>query len=101
VDILSFAELQARPQFASIDVARLEPAWLSAEAWVAGRVRPVTDLPIPSALQQAVVLMTARYLARQTTPDGTIGAGDTVAYLPKLDRDVESLIGPYRPVVFG
>lgn len=96
------AALQARPQFAQVEPARLQPAWESAEAWVSKRVRPYTvgDV-VPADVQEAVALMTARYLARESSPDGTLGMGDTIAYLPKLDRDVESLIGPYRPVVFG
>ena len=101
--LITLAELQARPQFAQVESARLLPAWASAEAWVAKRVRPF-NTPIelvPADVQEAVALMTARYLARETSPDGTLSMGDAVAYLPKLDRDVESLIGPYRPMVFG
>lgn len=103
--ICEFVEVQSHAPFVTVDPSRLETAWIAAESWVTARVRYPAPLGIPSeipdALKQAVLLMTARYLGRENSPDGFIGMGDTVAYLPKIDRDVESLIAPWRPVVFG
>lgn len=91
----------------------LTPLWEAAEDFVWQRIRawyvpdaegnpPDPVPPAPASLGQAVRLMTARYYARRSSPSGVIEFGDFgPARVPAVDRDVETLIGPYRPVVFG
>lgn len=92
----------------------VERAYRSAEAWVRKRVRLPDPEPvlvdgveqsvvvIPEDLVLAVCLMTARYLARRNSPDGFVGMAEFgPARISRIDQDVETLIGPYRPVVFG
>ena len=56
----------------------------------------------PAALVQAVILRTARDLARHTSPDGVVGVGEFgPVRVSAVDRDVEELEKPYRVVVFG
>lgn len=95
------------------DADAVRRAWEAATAYVWNRIVPwyVPDSegnppapvpPAPADLVQAVLLLTARYLARKNSPDGFLGMGEFgPARVPAVDRDVEALIGPYRPVVFG
>lgn len=80
----------------------------AADAWVDARTRwPETQsdgvpLEPPSDLVQACRLLASRYLARRNSPDGFVGMGEMgPARITTVDRDVESLIAPWRPVVFG
>jgi hypothetical protein len=96
---------QIRPDFATHDQTLVAESWAAADAWVAARIRfrpaqPGVD--VPGDLVKAVSLLTARYLARRNSPDGFIGMGEFgPARVPINDRDVNSLIAPYRRVVFG
>lgn len=89
--------------------AHVERAYLAAESVVAQScVWPQTDettggpLAAPDALVQAVVLRTARYLARRNSPDGIVGVGEFgPVRVTGTDRDIEELEKPYRRVVFG
>ena len=82
--------------------------WEAAEGYVADRVTyPTTndageEIPPPAALVEAVVLLTARFIARRNSPDGFVGLGDLgVAQVPVSDRDVNRLIAPWRVQVIG
>ena len=99
--ILTLEEIKTRPGFASIPDARLEPVLDAANAWVEKRVQHA--LPAPADLVKAVELLTNRLLSRENSPDGFVGMQETggPVYIGRVDRDVESLIAPYRPVVFG
>lgn len=84
----------------------VEAAWKAAEAYVGKRVRwgepdPEGNWPpAPDDLVQAVTLLTRRYLARKSSPDGFVGMGEFgPARVPTSDRDVQLLIGPYRQAV--
>lgn len=91
----------------------LEPLWEAAEGYVWERIRPWYEPdsegnppdpvpPAPATLGQAVRMLTARYYARRNSPDGFLGMSEFgPARVPTVDRDVEALIGPHRPVVFG
>ena len=96
---------QVKADFATHDSAQVEEAWAAADAWVAARVRYRPDasgVDVPGDLVKAVVLLTARYLARRNSPDGFLGMGEFgPARVPINDRDANSLIAPYRRVVFG
>ncbi|WP_041707505.1 hypothetical protein [Acidipropionibacterium acidipropionici] len=96
---------QVQPDFSTHDQRQAVNAWRSADAWVAARVRFRPARPgwgTPEDLVQAVRLLTARYLARRNSPDGFLGMGEFgPARVPINDRDVNSLIAPYRRVVFG
>ena len=51
-------------------------------------------------LVQSVILLTGRYLARKNSPDGLVGMGELgVMRISQIDRDVQSLTGPYRKIV--
>lgn len=51
-------------------------------------------------LVQSVILLTGRYLARKNSPDGLVGMGEMgVMRISQIDRDVQSLTGPYRRIV--
>lgn len=87
-------------------VADVEAAWKAAEAYVGKRVRwgepdPEGNWPsAPADLVQAVQMLTRRYLARKSSPDGFIGLGEFgPARVPTMDRDVQLLIAPYVRVV--
>lgn len=74
-------------------------AWKAAERWIARRCR-WTSPAAAEDLQQAVILLTGRYMARRNSPDGLVGMGDLGAMrVSAIDRDVQSLTGPYRRVV--
>lgn len=86
--------------------------WAAAEAWVRARTRwpqvevlsdgSVVELDPPADLVEAVRILTSRYLARRNSPVGVVGMDDMGAVrLPGSDRDVDSLIAPWRLVVFG
>ena len=100
--ILTLEEIKTRPGFASIPEARLEPVLDAANIWVEKRVR-YTGAKAPADLVKAVELLTNRLLSRENSPDGFVGMQETggPVYIGRVDRDVESLIAPYRPVVFG
>lgn len=73
----------------------------AAEAYIGGRCRIPEGTP-PPELVAAVRLLVARYLARENSPDGFVGMSEFgPARISTIDRDVQSLIAPYRPVVFG
>lgn len=85
-----------------------QQAYLAAEGAVASACRwPAIDpygmpAPVPEALVQAVVLRTARYLARRESPTGVLGVGDFgPVRIASVDRDIEELEAPWRRVVFG
>ncbi|MGC4106051.1 MAG: hypothetical protein QM753_06810 [Thermomicrobiales bacterium] len=108
------AEVAGILKVSATDAAFLS-AWKAAERWVANRCRwktepveiivegsPVTvQQPVDvEALQQAIVLLTGRYLARRNSPDGLVGMGELgVMRVSAIDRDVTSLIAPHRIVV--
>lgn len=99
---------QVATWFESTSLPEIVVAHQAAEAYIADRcVIPelVTDEngPVPpAALVQAVRLLTARYLARRNSPDGTLGMSEFgVGRIATIDRDVQQLIAPYRRVVFG
>lgn len=85
----------------------LEIAWEAAEGFVASRVRwpgMGDGASAPAALVLAVKLLTARYLQRGNSPEGIVGMdaeGLGAVRIPRVDVDVESLIDPYRRVVFA
>ena len=57
---------------------------------------------VPGALVEAVVLRTARYIARVDSPSGVVGFGEYgPVRIQSVDRDIESLEGPWRKVVFS
>ncbi|GAB3750056.1 head-tail connector protein [Microlunatus parietis] len=111
-DITAYEQVKASVA-PSADDAILKPLWEAAEDYVWQRIRawyvpdaegnpPDPVPPAPASLGQAVRQLTARYFARRNSPDGFLGMGEFgPARVPTVDRDVESLIGPYRPVVFG
>lgn len=73
----------------------------AAEAYIIRRCR-VPEGPAPADLVEACRLLVARYLARESSPDGTLGMSEFGAgRIATIDRDIEGLIAPYRPVVFG
>ena len=83
-------------------------AYRSAEAALAKTCRwselDAAGMPLlpPEDLIEAVVLRTARYLARRESPTGVIGVGEFgPVRIAAVDRDIEDLEGPYRVVVFG
>jgi len=88
--------------------ADFEQDYRSAEAVVAKTCRwPSVDaegMPLnpPEDLVQAVVLRTARYLARRNSPTGVVGVGEFgPVRITSVDRDIEELEQPWRMVVFG
>lgn len=92
---------QARGWFPSEPTAEVSVAHQAAEQYISSRIRTLAG-PAPADLVQAVRLLTARYLARRNSADGTLGMSEFgVGRIATVDRDVESLIGPYRRVVFG
>ena len=103
--ILDLDKAKQMDQFKAIAEPRLATALAAANGWVEARIRPrpSTELEPPADLVQAVALLTNRYLSRDNSPDGFVGMQETggPVYIGKVDRDVESLIAPYRPVVFG
>lgn len=99
--ILDIAVAKTLPVFANVQESRLGPALDAANAWVAARCRITADASDDLIL--AVQLLTARYLARESSPDGFVGLQETggPVYIGRVDRDVESLIAPYRRAVFA
>lgn len=90
------------------DAAPFTTGYLAAESAVASGCRwPTQDasgaeVPAPDALVQAVVLRTARYLARLDSPSGVIGVGEYgPVRIASVDRDIEELEAPWRRVVFA
>lgn len=65
---------------------------------VVGEDGYVVNGQVPAAMQQACLILTARYFARRQSPFGVLQLPEMgrVATLPKLDPDVEELIAPYR-----
>lgn len=85
-----------------------EQAYRTAEAAVARSCRwPSVDAdgyPVraPEELVMAVVLRTARLIARRETPTGVLGVGEFgPVRIASIDRDIEELEAPWRKVVFG
>lgn len=79
-------------------------AWNSAENYISVRCSwPDSEIDeAPESLVQAVLLLTARYLARRASPDGFIGMTEFgPARVPVNDRDVDRLMAPYRNTVLG
>ena len=93
---------QAEAWFPSQPAVDVDVVHKGAEAYIANRcVVPVGPV-VPGDLVEAVRLLTARYLARRNSPDGTLGMSEFgVGRIATVDRDVEALIAPYRRVVFG
>jgi len=77
----------------------------AAEAYIRNRcvlpeIAPGEDFP--GDIVGAVRLLVARYLARRNSPDGTLGMSEFGAgRIATVDRDIQAMIAPYRPVVFG
>ena len=97
---------QVATWFESTALPEIVVAHQAAEAYIADRcVIPelvADEMVPPAALVQAVRLLTARYLARRNSPDGTLGMSEFgVGRIATIDRDVQQLIAPYRRVVFG
>ena len=103
--ILDYEAAAALPAFKGVPRDRLENALVAANDWVQSRVRPrpADEEKAPGGLRRAVELMTNRYLARESSPDGFVGMQETgsPAYIGRVERDAEALIAPYRPVVFA
>jgi len=90
------------------DSEHVRQAYRSAEAAQAAGCRwselDATGMPLfpPEDLIEAVVLRTARYLARRESPSGVIGVGEFgPVRISSIDRDIEELEAPYRVVRFG
>ena len=80
---------------------KAEAAYSAAEAAVSARCRWAGD-QAPADLVQAVVLRTARLLARRNSPDGIVGVGEFgPVRIASIDRDIEHLEAPYKRVVFA
>lgn len=101
-------EQQLRGWFPNVSDDDRKVASEAAESYVASRCRwPAiasdgTELAPPAALVEAVRILTHRYLERRNTPTGVIGMDDMGAVrVPGVDPDVERLIAPWKPVVFG
>ena len=61
---------------------------------------PVDEPYYTDALRLAVMLRTARYLARRNSPEGIIGLGEFGGVqIAVVDRDIAALEAPYMPVV--
>lgn len=77
----------------------------AAEAYIWNRCiipEPLPGSEVPGDLVGAVRLLVARYLARRNSPDGTLGMSEFGAgRIATVDRDIEAMLAPYRPVVFG
>lgn len=83
------------------DSPEAQAAYAAAEAAVAARCRWSGD-QAPADLAQAIVLRTARLLARRNSPDGIVGVGEFgPVRIASVDRDINELEAPYRRVVFG
>ncbi len=85
-----------------------EVGYAAAEGAVASGCRwPTVDedgveIEAPAALVEAVVLRTARYLARRESPAGVVGVGEYgPVRISSVDRDIEELEAPWRRVVFS
>lgn len=89
----------------SHDDPTLQQSYQAAEAQVASacRVPPVPDgETAPQALVMAVVLRTARLLARRDSPTGVLGVGELgPVRLARIDQDVEALEAPWRKLAFA
>lgn len=88
------------------DTEHGKQAWKAAEGAVRRRCvwhqADATVIEAPEELVQAVILRTARYLARRDTPTGVVGVGDFgPVRITSVDRDIEELESPYRVVAFG
>lgn len=110
MEFLTLSAALGMSQFSGVGTAELDNALSAANGWVSVRVYDYSLDPVdefgavpwgPPELTQAVVLLTARYLARANSVEGLVGMGDQVAYLPSEDRDVAALIRPYRRAVIG
>jgi hypothetical protein len=80
-------------------------AYNAAEGYVSERCSwPTVDdegepVDPPASLVEAVNLLTARYLARRTSPNGMVGMDDLGAFrVPGSDGDVERLMNPWRDI---
>ena len=82
-------------------LARVVQGYAAAESAVASLCCwPEGD--VPGALVEAVVLRTARYIASVDSPSGVVGFGENgPVRIQSVDRDIESLEGPWRKVVFS
>lgn len=80
---------------------QVEFAWQAAEAYVAARCE-WEGPDAPQDLVEAVLLLSARYVARRNSPDGFVGMGEFgPARVPVSDRDVDRLIFPWRRTVLA
>lgn len=87
---------------------QLEAGYAAAEGAVASGCRWPTvgedgaPIDAPAALVEAVILRTARYLARRDSPAGVVGVGEYgPVRISSVDRDIEELEAPWRRVVFS
>jgi hypothetical protein len=103
-DVLGILRLQEP----SADDAVVESARLAALNYVVGRIDqnisgPIDgSVPLPDALYEAVLLLSARLYRRRDSLDGTIGWGDMgVVRVGLKDPDVEALLAQYEAVVVG
>jgi hypothetical protein len=62
------------------------------------RVTALFGFPsVPVEIEQATLILAARYYKRAQSPEGVAGFGDFgVVRVSRTDADVEALIGPYR-----
>ncbi len=90
-----------REWFPHEPLSELAPRRDAAEAYIRSRCR-FDALEVPGAIVEAVRLLINRHLARRNSPDGTLGMSEFgVGRIATVDRDIEALLAPYRPVVFG
>ena len=84
-----------------IDTARL--AAIDACSRRTGDRWPPSGAPdLPDAVHQAALLYSARLYRRRDSLDGTVGWGDLgVVRIGRWDPDIEAMLAPYLPVVFG
>lgn len=93
---------QLREWFPNEPLSELTPRREAAEAYVRSRCRIDADTSPPGDIVEAIRLLINRYLARRNTADGTYGMSEFgVGRIATVDRDIQALIAPYRPVVFG
>lgn len=55
---------------------------------------------VPMEIQQATLLLAARYKMRRASAEGVVGFSDFAVRVQPIDHDVQALINPYRRISF-